>query len=248
MLKGLESLASMKYPGRLIIIGIDKTGENHIVIYAITGRSAASKARKLVIERGTVWTKPTDEAVLRKGNIKLLVYPAIYINKGIAVSNGRQTEDIKEHLTRSKDPVEVLLYSQKHWDYEPDRPNFTPRISGCILPHKKAALSIIKRASDGSSIKHVFEIPLLAGRGKMIATYKGENREPLSSFQGEPLDVELEGKKAEEMAELVYQALASKNKKKDFRIAVACVFSRNIVQKEFDIYIINRHERTKNRT
>lgn len=243
MSKGLESLSAMEYPGRVIIIGKDRERENIVVIYAVTGRSPSSQARKLEIERGVVWTKPTDEVTLKSGNIDLLIYPAISIHRGIAVSNGKQTEDIVEHLSQSHNPAEILRSSLEHWNYEPDAPNFTPRISGCITPQKKAAFSIIKRTPDGTSVRDFFDIPLLPGKGKMIATYAGEDKEPLPAFEGEPLDVELEAMSADEMSETIFQALAPKEQEKDFRVAVACIFSRNLVENEFKAHIINRHER-----
>jgi len=243
MRKDLESLEAMEYPGRIIIIGKDIPGENIIVIYAITGRSPSSQARKLVIEKGAVWTKPTDVAAFQRGTIDLLVYPAICVDKGIAVSNGKQTENIIKIISRSQSPREILLSSLKHWDYEPDAPNFTPRISGCILSQEKAALSIIKRSSDGSSIKSIFEFPLIPGKGRMITTYNGENKEPLPSFKGEPLEVGFQDQKAEQMAETVYQALGPKKKDKDFRVAVACMFSRNLAKNIFESHIINKWER-----
>jgi len=245
MEKGLESLEAMEYPGRIIIIGKDTPGENVIVVYAITGRSPSSQARRLVIDKNTVWTRPTDETALKSGNIDLLVYPAICIDKGIVVSNGKQTEAIIKNLSQDQSPEKILLSSLEQWDYEPDAPIFTPRISGCILSPEKAALSIIKRASDGSSTKSIFEFPLIPGKGRMITTYKGENKEPLLSFWGEPLEVEFEGQKAEEVAEGVYRALKPKKIDKDFRVATACVFSRSLTKIEFDIHIINRHERMK---
>lgn len=243
MREGLESLEAMEYPGRIIIIGKDISGENIIVVYAITGRSPSSQARKLVIDNGAVWTKLTDLATLQKGNLDLLVYPAIWVDKGIAVSNGKQTEDIIKMISQSKNPREVLLYSLKQWDYEPDAPNFTPRISGCILSQDKAALSIIKRTSDGSAVKSIFEFPLIPGKGRMITTYNGENKEPLPSFKGEPLEVNFPDQKAEQVAEAVYRALNPQRKKKDFRVAVACIFSRNLDKNIFEAHIINRWER-----
>ena len=245
MEKGLESLEEMEYPGRIIIIGKDEPGRNVVVTYAITGRSPSSQARKLVIENSTVWIKPTDDITLQKGNQDLLVYPAIWVERGIAVSNGKQTEDIRKNLSQSQSPKEILLSSLEHWDYEPDAPNFTPRISGCILSPEKAALSIIKRGSDGSSVKSIFEFPLLAGQGKMIATYNGENTEPLPSFREEPIEVGIQEMKAERVAEAVYQALNPKKPGKDFRVAVACIFSRDLAQDKFEAHIINRYERVK---
>jgi IMP cyclohydrolase len=243
MSKGFESLSAMEYPGRVIIIGKDRNRENIVVIYAITGRSPSSQARKLEIERGVVWTKPTDEAKLKSGNIDLLIYPAISIHRGIAVSNGKQTQDILEHLSQSQNPAEVLRSSLQHWNYEPDAPNFTPRISGCITPQKKAAFSIIKRTSDGASVRNFFDIPLAPGKGKMIATYTGEDKDPLPSFEGEPLDVELEPTSADEITKMIFQAIAPKEQEKDYRVAVACIFSRNLAENEFKAHIINRHER-----
>ena len=245
MEKGLESLQAMEYPGRIIIIGKDKPGRNIVVTYAITGRSPSSQARKLVIENSAVWTKPIDETALQKGNLDLLVYPAIWVEKGIAVSNGKQTEDIRKHLSQSQNPKEILLSSLEDWDYEPDAPNFTPRISGCILSTEKAALSIIKRGSDGATVKSIFEFPLVAGKGKMITTYTGENKKPLPSFRGKPVDVGIQGQKPERVAEAVYQALNPKKPGKDFRVAVACIFFRDLAQDKFEAYIINRYERVK---
>jgi hypothetical protein len=79
----------------------------------------------------------------------------------------------------------------------------------------------------------------------MITTYDGENREPLPSFRGEPMEVGIESQKAEGVAEAVYRALSPKKQGKDFRVAVACLFSRNLAKNEFDAYIINTIERVK---
>jgi len=244
MANDLESLSSKEYPGRLIILGQDKSGKNEVVIYAITGRSPSSQARKLKHEGNAIWAKPTDEGILKRANRDLLLYPAILFYKGIAVSNGQQTEDIKLCLAESRDPVEVLASALAKWDYEPDYPAFTPRIGGCILAQRKAALGIIKRASDGSSERIVFEIPLKAGSGKWISTYEGNNENPLSPFRGEPIEVEIKENNPSNMAEAVYKALEPKAGKKDRRVAVACVFSPDLSQDKYEIFIINRHERT----
>lgn len=243
MNKGLKSLSKREYPGRVIILGKDKSGEKDVVIYAITGRSPSSQARKLELENDGIWAKPTDEEVLKKGNRDLLIYPAMFFYRGIVVSNGKQTIDIKASLGEGRDPAEILELALHNWDYEPDSPIFTPRISGCILPQKTPALSIIRRGPDGSSIKNIYEIPLEAGKGKMITTYAGENRDPLSTFSEEPVDIEIEEEKADAMAEAVYNALEPEQGKKDFRVALACVFSSDVNSGEFEIYIINKYER-----
>lgn len=243
MVAELEALAAKEYPGRLIIIGLDQTGGSKVVVYAITGRSPSSRARKLELRGDAVWAVPTGDEVIKKGNVDLIVYPAILFSRGIAVSNGKQTDDIKACFKRSQSPKEVLKLALQKWDYEPDPPAFTPRISGCVLPREGAALSIINRAPDGSSVKRFFHVPLNAGRGKMISTYEGENTDPLPSFRGEPVDVGVKGKDAEDMAEVVYEVLEPEPGKTDFRVAVCCVFFKTLNQEKYQIYIINKNER-----
>lgn len=243
MVEGLEALSSRPYPGRIIIIGKDLLGENVVVIYAITGRSSSSQARKIVFEGNHAWVKPMDEDVVKKGDVNLLVYPAITISGGIVVSNGKQTDDISARLGFSKIPQDVLKNALSSWDYEPDAPAYTPRISGCVLDFNKAALSIIKRAEDGLSVWEFFEFPLISGRGKMITTYAGENQDPLMSFTGEPADVIIPTRTAQETAEIVYSAMKPVIPMEDFRVATACVFSRDLESDDFSTAVINRHER-----
>lgn len=242
---GFKNLTSKEYPGRIIILGKDKSGKNLIVLYAITGRSPSSQARKIVYEKGGIWIKPTDEKILKKGNIDLLIYPAVLLSNKIAISNGKQTADIKKALHSSQNAVETLASSLKDWDYEPDSPTYTPRISGCIFSPKSAALSIIKRAKNGASRRFYYDISLTAGTGKMIMTYSGENKDPVPSFSGDPLDIELMERTPGKTAEAVYEALSSKAGNNDFRVGLACIFIKDLKNKIFDISIINRYEREK---
>lgn len=243
MSEALEGLTSRDYLGRFITLGADPSGKKDVVVYAICGRSPSSQARKLEREGDAIWAKPTDEAIVKRGNKDLLLYPAIYLSKGIAVSNGRQTEDIKAFLAKSRNPAEVLASALERWDYEPDSPHFTPRIAGCIIAKSTAALGIIRRAADGSSERRIFEFPLIAAWGKMIATYEGEDKDPLPSFRGGPVDVRIEKHNPRDMAETIFKALEPKPGKKDYRVSVGCVFSRNLSRDEYEIFIINRHER-----
>lgn len=247
MIKVLDNLSSREYPGRVIIIGQDKSGNNEVVIYAITGRSPSSQARKMEIEEDAIWASPTDENVLKGGNIDLLVYPAILFvpARGIAVSNGKQTSDIGSLLLKSQNPLEILESALSQWNFEPDEPIFTPRISGCVLSGKGAALSIIRRNLDGSSSRDFYEVPLVSGRGMMIATYSGENRDPVPSFTGEPVEVEIHKKRADDMAKAVYDALEPEAGKKDFRVSVACVYFSKVSTGQNEIYIINRESGTE---
>jgi IMP cyclohydrolase len=246
MSNDFSNLREKEYPGRLIIIGRDLSDENAIIVYAITGRSPSSQARRIDLTAEGAWVKPTDEKILRGRNRDLLIYPAILLGQGLAVSNGKQTMDILSHLSPVLDPTDILSNALHHWEYEPDAPSFTPRISGCILSDGRAALSIIKRAEDSSASKHYFRVPMLPGEGKMISTYSGENRDPLPSFQGDPEDVRVIYDTSKKTAEAVYSALRPKKQDQDFRVAVVCVFLKVQTTADFNISVINRSEIKQN--
>lgn len=241
MKQPLESLSRMKYPGRALAVGRDMSGMFNIIIYAITGRSSSSQARRLVLEADSIWTKPTDPEVLWKGNLDLLIYPAVILSEGLAVSNGKQTSDID--VRSGQGPVHILEEAMKRWDYEPDAPIFTPRISGCILPSNRAGLCIIKKAERGDSLRFFYEVPLSPAKGKLVTTYSGENKDPLQSFTGEPLDLDLAEPTARAMAEAFYAALKPPGREEDFRVAVTCVFAKASDMKDHQVFIINRRER-----
>lgn len=239
-----KAIVNKEYPGRLIIIGQEKMTEKVLIVYAITGRSVSSQARKMEREEDAIWVKPTDKNLLKKGNIDLLIYPSVFcLSHGIAISNGKQTVDIMACLGQSESAAEILAFALKNWDYEPDEPTFTPRISGCILSNKSAALSLIRKAPDGSSLRNIYEFSVVPGKGKMIMTYEGVNRDPLPSFEGEPQEVEIRGSTPQEVADRVYGSLAPKEGGQDFRVAVACVFGIDMLSHKFDTHIINREER-----
>jgi IMP cyclohydrolase len=238
-----DTLTEITYPGRMIIIGKDTTDQYVITIYAVTGRSPSSQARKFEYSSNQIMVKPTDKQMLNQGDIDLLIYPALKIEKGIAVSNGKHTNDIYKNMKNSSHPVRVLINALEFWDYEPDSPNFTPRISGCVLSGDRAALSVIKRAEDGRSLKNFYEFPLIPGKGKLISTYEGGNREPIPSFEGEPVDIEIHTKNADKTAQYFDHSLEPKQDQPDFRVALVCVFSQPSNFIESKVSIINRHER-----
>jgi IMP cyclohydrolase len=238
------SLAPLEYPGRLIIIGAPGEAGKAVIVYAITGRSPSSQARKLVHRDGGIWVQPTDEKTLKTGNVDLLVYPAVMIaNGGIAVSNGKQTADVAGRLRPGLDPVSVLSSTLAGWDYEPDAPIFTPRISGCLIG-QAAGLSVVRRGPSGETLRNYFEVGLRAGEGRLVSTYEGPNAEPLPVFCGEPRFVRLAGTTAAETAEGFYRDLAPSAGGQDFRVAVTCVFADLAAPDEIAVHIVNRHERT----
>ena len=130
-----------------------------LIVVAVGAFWAAGQARKLEINESLnqIIVKPTDEETLKKGNPELLIYPAIIIKDGIIVSNGKHTNDIILNYNNKLSSSEILLKSLKNWEYEPDEPNYTPRISGCIT--NDASLSVIKRSINSSCLKNFFQIP-----------------------------------------------------------------------------------------
>jgi IMP cyclohydrolase len=238
----LEALKKMEYPGRVIVLGRDPSDRFDVVVYAVTGRSPSSQARRLERRGNAIVTQPTDPEVLKTGNPDLLVYPAILWGSRISVSNGKQTEDIARNA--SGPLVASLETALAGWSYEPDAPIFTPRISGLIDPNGRAALSSIMRAPDGSSRRHYYEWSPRPGTAEMSSTYSGPNQNPLPVFSGDPLPLELAEPTAEATAAGFYEALGPVGRAGDFRVAVACVFFSRTDPSRPDISIINRHERT----
>ncbi|MGZ5478534.1 MAG: IMP cyclohydrolase [Candidatus Aminicenantales bacterium] len=237
-------LASLEYAGRLIVIGAAPDGGRAVIIYAITGRSPSSQARRLVLRDGGIWVEPTDEATLKQGHVDLLVYPAVLLSRaGLAVSNGKQTTDVRDRLAPGAGPVPALAAALASWDFEPDAPIFTPRISGC-LAGGAAGLSVVRRGPSGETLRNYFEAVLRPGEGRLVSTYEGPNADPLPVFRGEPRFVDLAGSTAAETAEDTYRSLGPEPSARDFRVAVACVFVSPGEPDKVDVRIINRHERT----
>jgi IMP cyclohydrolase len=236
-----QYLKNRPYVGRFIILG-KSPDKCNVAVYGITGRSPSSQARRLVLKDLEIKVEPTDPKVLAQGNIDLLVYPAVILRYGIAVSNGKQTSDVARFLD-GRNPSEALSMASANWDYEPDSPNFTPRISGGTFK-ELAALGIIKRGEDGKSVRDYFEVPMSPGQGSFISTYTGENKDPLPPFAGNPVQISLVGNNASEIAEQVYEAFAPQEGAKDFRVSVASVYedTRGMAL-SLTAHIVNRCER-----
>jgi IMP cyclohydrolase len=241
---GLEALSVLKYPGRGIILGSSPSGTSLAAAYFITGRSASSQARKMEREGRTIWTRPLDRQAFKAGQAELLIYPAAIAEAGLAVSNGRQTSDIAGRMASARSPWAALSLALKDWDFEPDSPIFTPRISGCLFPDGRAALSIIRRAADGTSHRDFFEVPDLPGQGQFIATYRGGDKDPILAWEGNPREVSLEQSSAVELAAAVYDRLAPQAAGPDYRVACAAIFIRRNAPQDVSFHIINRRERT----
>ena len=180
MEKNLEWLKNNDYPGRGIVMGFGPNGER-VQVYWIMGRSENSKNRVFVKnEDGSVRTKAFDEKKVTDPS--LIIYnPLKIISDVFIISNGNQTDTIAEFLSKGKTAEDAL----KTRTYEPDAPNYTPRISGVFYPNGSYLLSILK-ASNGK--RESITIEKEHGEfnsGEMLTTYEGSS-DPLVSFIGLP--------------------------------------------------------------
>ncbi len=235
------------YYGRVLCAG-QTEGQKIFFLYGITGRSPSSRARRLVLHEEGIFTEPIPKLELAPGAKELLIYPAIIFSQGIAASNGQQTKDIAFHLAQGlNDPVTVLQEALQVWDYEPDSPIFTPRISACLTINGRLAMSVIRRGEDGQSIREFYPLSLEPGQGFLLATYDGENKNPPASFLGPPRVFRTLSLKARELVEEFYENLQPEAGKEDLRVAAAALTFLCPGNQPDEIEIINRYEEQEER-
>ena len=204
-----DYLAAKEYPGRGIILG--KSEDNRAVFaYFIMGRSTNSRNRVFEVSNDDIKTKAFDESLL--SDPSLIIYsPVRVLGKKIIVTNGDQTDTIYEYL-KNKKTFEDALYTRT---FEPDAPNFTPRISGLIDIESglKLKLSILKsdEGDESQALRFFYNYDNpKPGEGFLIHTYK-ENSDPLKSFEGEPIKVSLKGS-IDEFCNSLWNSLNTDNK------------------------------------
>lgn len=198
------------YCGRGIVIGKTSDGTKACSAYFIMGRSANSRNRVFTEKDGAVYTEPFDASKVEDPS--LIIYAAIrnYENK-LIVTNGDQTDTIYDGLAAGKSFSQALTARE----FEPDAPNLTPRISGCLDfadGDFTYEMSILKSAdAEGSACsRYTFAYPALAGVGHFIHTYVTDGN-PLPTFQGEPERVAI-ADDIDEMTETIWNALDEENK------------------------------------
>lgn len=182
--------------------------------------------------------KPTDEQILAQGDPSLLIYPAMIFSSGrISISNGAQTQDLAGR--QSSDRLDALTETHNKWNYEPDAPNFTPRISGIICRETRfGTLGMIRKDSMGRAERNYFDFEIHQGLGKFISTYDGPNTDPLPPFNRLPVDFATPGTTVDETAQAFYDAIKPLNGN-DIRVAVAVAYLDHDACKEHAY--INRH-------
>ncbi len=198
------------YVGRGIVIGKSSDGQKAATAYFIMGRSANSRNRVFTVKNGEVFTEPFDASKVEDPS--LIIYAALrkFENK-LIVTNGDQTDTVYDGIVTGKSFSESL----ESREFEPDAPNFTPRISGMLTFGEndfKYEMSILKSLDENGSdcARYTFSYPSKAGLGHFIHTYVTDGN-PIPTFQGEPERVAIPDS-IDEFADEIWNYLDENNK------------------------------------
>ena len=207
-----NELNSLAYHGRGIIIGKSADAKHAITAYFIMGRSENSRNRVFVSEGEAMRTKAFDESKMTDPHL-IIYYPVRVLGNKTIVTNGDQTDTIYDLMDKQMTFEQAL----RTREFEDDKPNFTPRISGIIRREDgdmNFAMSILKSAEgDDSSCErftYAYSNPI-AGRAKFIHTYNS-NGNPLPSFEGEPKTLVLPELPIDDLTDLIWKNLNEDNK------------------------------------
>jgi len=205
----LELLKNNAYPGRGIVLGRSADGKSAVAVYFIMGRSENSRNRVFVPTEDGIRTEAHDPAKMTDPSL-IIYHPVRRTGRGLIVTNGDQTDTIRDYILEGRTFAEAL----KQRTFEPDAPNYTPRISGLLSPDGGFQLSILKSAGGDPACCcryfYHYDAPP-AGEGRFIHTYRGDG-DPLPSFEGEPVRVSLEADGPEDLADRVWEALNPENR------------------------------------
>ena len=206
-----KELQDNAYPGRGIIIGKSLDGKSAVCAYFIMGRSENSRNRIFVEDGSGIRTQAFDPSKVEDPS--LIIYAPVRVlgNKTI-VTNGDQTDTIYELMNQQMTFEQALMTRE----FEPDAPNYTPRISGILKITDGAfsyALSILKSANGNPAACQRFYFSFktpLDGEGHFIHTYQGDGN-PLPSFEGEPKPVQIPND-IDGFTERIWNSLNDENK------------------------------------
>ena len=183
----IKELYQNSYPGRAIIIGKTPDGENAVIAYFIMGRSVNSRNRIFLEDGEGIKTKAFDESKMEDPS--LIIYsPVRVLGDVTVVTNGDQTDTVYDFLKDGKTFEEAL----RTREFEPDAPNFTPRISGMVdLSNDFSYKLSILKYNNGFCQRNFYEYEKATkGVGNLIHTYETDGN-PIPTFKGEPKTVEL---------------------------------------------------------
>lgn len=201
-------LTGNSYHGRGIVVGKSADGTKVCAAYFIMGRSANSRNRVLRMESGVLSTEPYD--AVKVEDPSLIIYRAMRsLGNRLIVTNGDHTDTIYDALSEGKS-FQQALYSRT---FEPDAPNFTPRISAMITnDHGEVTfdMSILKSIDATACTRQFFSYEAVSGLGYLIHTYDGDGS-PLPSYTGEPKCVTIPDS-IDDFAQPLWEALDEDNK------------------------------------
>lgn len=202
-----KKLAENTYPGRGIVLGLSPDGTKSVAAYFIMGRSVNSRNRIFKLEADGISTQAYDPSKLVDPSL-IIYHPVREYGRGLIVTNGDQTDTVRDGFAAGKSFFEAL----ESREFEPDGPNWTPRISGFIKEDGSYLMSILKSIDlEGSGCaRYGFSYPAVAGLGHFLHTYVTDGN-PIPTFQGEPERVAIKDD-IDEFTNMLWENLNSDNK------------------------------------
>ena len=230
-----EELGRTSYPGRGIVIGRSTDGKTAVTAYFIMGRSENSRNRVFVTEGEGIRTEAFDPS--KMSDPSLIIYAPVRVRgTDTIVTNGDQTDTVFDGMEKGQTFEESLRCRE----FEPDAPNYTPRISGIMHVENGEydyCMSILKsnRGDASSCQRYTFSYsPAVPGEGRFLSTYVSDGN-PLPSFEGEPIPVTVSGT-IDEVTDSIWNALNEDNK--------VSLFVRfiNIADGTYETRIVNKNQ------
>lgn len=231
----VNELSGCEYPGRGIVIGKSEDGKYAVTAYFIMGRSENSRNRVFVEDGEGIRTQAFDPAKLEDPSLIIYAPVRVFGNRTI-VTNGDQTDTVYEGFEKNL----TFEQSLRCREFEPDAPNYTPRISGVLNVDGgkfNYAMSILKSDNGNpdccNRFTFTYENPI-NGDGRFIHTYMGDGN-PLPSYEGEPTPVEIKGS-IDEFTNMIWENLNADNK--------VSLFVRfiDIATSKYETRIINKNK------
>ena len=227
-----DVLSNNTYPGRGICLGVDESGEYAVIVYFIMGRSVNSRNRIFALEPDGIRTEAYDPSKMEDPSL-IIYHPVRQLGRALIVTNGDQTDTIREFLEKGK-TMEEALRTRK---FEHDGPNWTPRISGLLSPDGSYKMSILK-ASDPEGTgcnRYTYDYDPIPGLGHFLHTYVCNGNPVIPTFQGEPERVAIP-QDMDAFANMLWNNLNEDNKISLF------VRYTDLATGEFRQKVINRYE------
>lgn len=204
-----ELLRGNPYPGRGIMLGRSADNQSAVIAYFIMGRSVNSRNRIFTATEDGIRTEAYDPSKMVDPSL-IIYHPVRFYQGKTIVTNGDQTDTIWEGFQKGQCYRHALLSRT----FEPDAPNYTPRISGVVKPDYSYNLSILKsfNGDPSQTCRYFYEYDApVAGYGHFLHTYMGDGT-PLPSFEGEPELISISAPSAAEFVSLLWESLNPENK------------------------------------